>query len=406
MPTIEQLAGKTKKKFVKSDYRPWNYMEEIEKEFNEDQLVIYEESGQQQTHSAPTANKDQIALNQKSIENQLGIDVVEDEQENHSSTVARLEIHRPDSEAKTIHADLSIHETTLDTIFRLTGHQKKMFMFICERCASRAMLSTGVIKGEIFSEITGTTSKMVKTSIQRLVGKGLIHRERGKTGRGGFYIFSLTELVRNAALEYKRMVSNEDQLEINKSSIGNHKAIKQESIVGDRKNILSEEWMKINIYPLEDIGFNHHHLSDIYETKLADPQMVQESILHFAYGIEYESEKYKQYTDFLNVLIGRLRKGKPWFEKSYRSPQEIAQAQLLEAKKNGLERKKKVEEEAFKLALAEWQEELSQSESAVITEKKGVGDIMPAQAKLSKHFRDTIWPELKKAYLIMDASNN
>ena len=275
-------------------------------------------------------------------------------------------------------------------------------MFIVDRCASRAMLSTGVIKGEIFSEITGTSSKMVKTSIQRLVGKNLIQRERGKTGRGGFYIFSLTELIRNAALEYKRMIGNEDKTGINKPSIGNHKEIKQESIVGGKKNNLPEEWMKINIYPLEDIGFNHHHLLDIYETRLADPQMVQESILHFAYGIEYESLKYKQYIDLLNVFIGRLRKGKPWFEKSFRSPQEIAQAELLEAKKNELERKKKVEEEAFKLALAEWQEELSQSELARITEKKGVGDIMPGVAKISKYFRDTIWPEQKKAYLIMD----
>ena len=402
MPTIDQLAGKTKKKFVKSDYRPWNYMEEIEKESNENQLGINKESNVDQGGAAPKEDKHRIGINKESISNQLVIKRIENEQENNLSNVTTLKINKPDIEVKAIHADTFIHETTLDTIFRLTGHQKKIFMFIVDRCASRAMLSTGVIKGEIFSEITGTSSKMVKTSIQRLVGKNLIQRERGKTGRGGFYIFSLTELIRNAALEYKRMIGNEDKTGINKPSIGNHKEIKQESIVGGKKNNLPEEWMKINIYPLEDIGFNHHHLLDIYETRLADPQMVQESILHFAYGIEYESLKYKQYIDLLNVFIGRLRKGKPWFEKSFRSPQEIAQAELLEAKKNELERKKKVEEEAFKLALAEWQEELSQSELARITEKKGVGDIMPGVAKISKYFRDTIWPEQKKAYLIMD----
>lgn len=403
MPTIDQLADKAKKKFVKSDYRPWNYMEEIEKESNGNQLTINEESDSEQKNPAPISNKNQIEVKRESINNQLEITTIEDNRENRLLTITPLKINKPDTEIRSIHVDSSIHETTLDTIFRLTGHQKKIFMFIVERCASRAMLSTGVIKGEIFSEITGTTIKMVKTSIQRLVGKDLIQRERGKTGRGGFYIFSLTELVRNAALEYKRMMGNEDQLGINKTSIGNQLGIKQESKVNDKKNNnLPEEWMKINIYPLEDIGFSHHHLLDIYETQLADPQMVQESILHFAYGIEYEPEKYKQYTDFLNVLIGRLRKGKPWFEKSYRSPQEIAQAEFIEAKKNGLERRKKVEEEAFKLALAEWQEELSQSELAVITEKKGVGDIMPASAKISKHFRDSVWSELKKAYLIVE----
>lgn len=398
MPTIDQLVDKKKKKFVKSDYRPWNYMEEIEKESNENQLVINKESSQKQINLISAVS--QIEINNESISNQLETKLIEDEQEMHLSNITPLKIHKPDIEVKSIHADISIHETTLDTIFRLTGHQKKIFMFIFERCASRAMLSTGVIKGEIFSEITGTTSKMVKTSIQRLVGKNLIHRERGKTGRGGFYMFSLTELVRNAALEYKRMVGNEDQLGINKVSINHHMETKRGSLITDKKNNLPEEWMKINIYPLEDIGFNHHHLLDIYETQLSDPQMVQESILHFSYGIEYEPNKYKQYADLLNVLIGRLRKGKPWFEKSYRSPQEIAQAEFLEAKKNGLERKKKVEEEAFKIALAEWKEELGQSELAVITEKKGVGDIMPTSAKISKYFRDTIWPEQRKAYLI------
>lgn len=390
MPTVDQLASKTKKKFVKSDYRPWNYMEEIEKESNENQLEVNKESEEKQASIQVSQNKQELEIKEVSIGNQLGVELIGDEY----SSVPKT------NKAKSKHSDFSIDETTLDKIFRLTGHQKKIFMFIFERCASRAMLSSGVIKGEIFTEITGTTIKMVKTSIQRLERKALVQRERGKTGRGGFYIFSLTELVRNAAIEYKRMVGNEEQIEIKLESIGNHISVNKESLSSDKKSNLPEEWMNINIYPLEEIGFNHHHLLDIYETQLADPQMVQESILHFAYGIEYESEKYKQYTDFLNVLIGRLRKGKPWFEQSYRSPQEMAQAELLEAKKNKLERKKKVEEEAFKIALSEWQDELTETELEKITEKKGVGDLMPAAAKISRYFREIVWPEQKKAYLI------
>jgi len=400
MPTIDQLRDKSKKKFVKSDYRPWNYMEEIEKESNENQLEINKESVRDQASPLLIEKEQKIEINGESIEDQLELNLAVITES--LSADPNLEIKKQDIQAKSISANSIIHETTLDTIFRLSGHQKKIFMFIFERCASRAMLSTGVIQGDILCEITVTTLKMVKTSIQRLVGKGLINRERGKTGRGGFYIFSLSEQVRNSSLEYKRMVGFENQLGINKNSIDNHKAINQESTPGDKKNSLTEEWMKINIYPLEEIGFKQNHLIDIYETQLADPQMVQESILHFAYGLEYQPEKFKQYSDLLNVLIGRLRKGKPWFEQSYRSPQEIAQAELLETKKVGLDRKKKMEEDAFKLALAEWQDESSPSELALITAKKGVGDIMPAGAKLSKYFRDTIWPETKKAYLISE----
>ena len=39
---------------------------------------------------------------------------------------------------------------------------------------SRGLLSTGVIRGETLVEITDTTIKMVKTSIQRLINKNLI----------------------------------------------------------------------------------------------------------------------------------------------------------------------------------------------------------------------------------------
>ena len=391
MPTLEELTNKSKKKFKKSDYRPWNYMDELDKEYGS-QSESNKVSLDNQLEIKSESNSNQLEINKESID---------------SESLEIKDIHKLTKPKKTIENPINFTpnnlETVLDTIFRLTGHQKKIFLFITERCISRAMLSTGVIKGEILMQITSTTMKMVKTSIQRLVSKQLIVREKGKTGRGGFYSFKLSEIVRNAALEYKKMVDIDNQLDVNWESIGDHLEIERkgrDKKVG--KTLLPEEWKKINIYPLEDIGFNHNHLSDIFETKLADPQMVQESILHFAYGLEYESVKYKQYDDLLNLLIGRLRKGKPWFEKNYRSPQEIAQAQLLEAKKNELERKKKVEEDAFKLALAEWQEGLSQSEITNITAKKGAGDIIPHATKLSIYFRENIWPEQKKTYLIIE----
>jgi hypothetical protein len=391
MPTLEELTNKSKKKFKKSDYRPWNYMDELDKEYGN------------QSESNKVSFDNQLEIKSAPNDNQLEIKKESDNLE----SLEIKDIHKITKPKKTvdysIDFDLNNLETVLDTISRLTGHQKKIFLFITDRCISRAMLSTGVIKGEILMQITSTTMKMVKTSIQRLVGKQLIVREKGKTGRGGFYSFKLSEIVRNAALEYKKMAGIESQLGINRESIEVHLEIEKK---GDNKTVgktlLPEEWKKINIYPLEEIGFNHNHLNDIFETRLADPQMVQESILHFAYGLEHESAKYKQYDDLLNLLIGRLRKGKPWFEKNYRSPQEIAQAQLLEAKKNQLERKKKVEEDTFKLALAEWQEGLNETEITKITAKKGSGDIIPHATKLSIYFRENIWPQQKKGYLILE----
>ena len=391
MPTFEELTNKSKKKFKKSDYRPWNYMEEHDKEYGNQSELNKESFGSQ--------------LEIKSIPNDNQLEIKKES--NNSVPVKSKDIHKITKYKKAVEDYIDFEpnnlETVLDTISRLTGHQKKIFLFITDRCISRAMLSTGVIQGETLMQITATTMKMVKTSIQRLVSKQLIVREKGKTGRGGFYSFKLSEIVRNAALEYKKMVNIDNQLGVNSESNGSHleisKRVESKKIT---KTLLPEEWRRINIYPLEEIGFNHNHLNDIFETELAEPQIVQESILHFAYGLEHESAKYKQYDDLLNLLIGRLRKGKPWFEKNYRSPQEIAQAQILETKKNEIERKKKIEEDAFKLALSQWQEGLNKTEIDNITVRKGSGDITPHATKLSIYFRENIWPDQKKIYLIKE----
>ena len=383
MPTIDELTNKTKKKFVKSEYRPWNYMEEIEKETSTKELEIKRESIGNQLDLVESAAVPKI----DKINNvRLVIDHANSKKES-----ALQNEHAID------------HETVLDVIFRLTGHQKRIFVFIAERCMSRGMLSSGVIKGETLVDITNTTMKMVKTSLQRLVGKNLIIREKGKTGRGGFYTFRVTELVRNASIEYRRMIGIENQLEIKKES---HRDQMEINLVGrsNKKNsVLPPEWDAINISPLEDIGFKHSHLIDIYEPGLADIQMVQESIMHFAYGLEHEGVKYKQYTDLLNVLIGRLRKGKPWYEQHYRSPQELAQIKFLENKKAEIERRKNLEEDSYKLAFSEWRKELSEKEIESIAPKKNGGsNITPQPARLSIYFKENIWPEKKNEYLIFN----
>lgn len=376
MPTIDELTNKTKKKFIKSEYRPWNYMEQIDKESIENQLEIKQESTDDR------------------------LDIIE------SSETLKLANDMPPSQSYADREDVAIQivsdiETTLDVICRLTGHQKKIFVFIVERCMSRGLLVSGVINGEALIDLTGTTIKMIKTSIQRLVGKGLIIREKGKTGRGGFYLFRITELVRNALIEYKRMVGIGNQLEIKQESIGARATLVDMIDVSKRSVDFPAEWEEINITPLENIGFNKGHLRDIYEPNLCEPNMVQESIMHFAYGIEFESSKYKHYDDLLNVFVGRLRKGKPWYETNYRSPQEIAQQQMIEMKQGELNRRRKLEDELFKIAFLEWQDSLNvEDKEKIVPNIKKKGDLEPLTSKLSRYFKENVWPDKKSSYLV------
>ena len=68
-----------------------------------------------------------------------------------------------------------------------------------------------------------------------------------------------------------------------------------------------------------------------------------------------------------------------------------------------MQRKKDLEEKAYKLALAEWQKTLRASEVAQIApNKKASGDITPQSAKLGLYFKENIWPTLKSEYSILN----
>ena len=161
---------------------------------------------------------------------------------------------------------------------------------------------------------------------------------------------------------------------------------------------LPEEWQRIDCEALAPIGFTTTQLKQLVEKN--EPSLVQESINHFAFGLEH-NQKLQKYDDPLNVLMGVLRKGQSWLEKDYRSPKELAQRQLYEMKKAEIERKRELEDEAYKLAFIEWQQHLSTEEiEQIAPSKRRSGDITPQPAKLSLYFKENIWPEIRVEYLV------
>ena len=97
---------------------------------------------------------------------------------------------------------------------------------------------------------------------------------------------------------------------------------------------LPSEWLKINYHFLEKLHFKSHHITDLYELDVLGPEVIQESIKHFAYGIEHNPNNYKKYTDPLKVFYGSLRKGRPWTESTYKSTKEIANEDLIKRRKS------------------------------------------------------------------------
>ena len=382
MPKIDDLSAQNaSKRFKKSNYRPWNYMDEVEKETISETVVNVQNISPKisdNNYSSQKINDDLNILKEKNGQNK-------------TTTTTKL--------PNQLEVNL---ETTLDKIFSLTGHQKNIFTFIVEKSISRGILNTGIVKMETLCEITATSFKMVKLSIKRLITKELINRNRGKKGRGGFHNFSITEITRNAFLEYRRIMLNND------STLEKNKINNQTKLSNDINISMSEElpleWKNINIDLLKDIGFSENHLKQLYYKKLNIPDIIEESIKHFYFAIT-NNPKVKQYHDPINVLMGVLRKGQAWIESNYKSSQEIALTELLSRKKLEQDRLISLEKEAYEIAFTDWQIKLTNEETEKIIPNKlnNIGSseaMIPKKIRLKMFFEKNIWPTIKQEYLI------
>ncbi len=293
-------------------------------------------------------------------------------------------------------------------IISLSGKQKIIFETIIEICITRECLSTGPVQTLSLAKVAQTTTGTIKTIIRRLIDKKLIIRHPGRNAKGGYINLGVTEevlqIVKNIKNTNKHNLFESDIIILNRYQKDiNHEHISNSNFINTTTNIsnkriekLPSEWDDIEYEILTHIGFSKTQIKQLVGKN--DPTIVQESINHFAFGLE-NNPKVKKYEEPLNVLMGVLRKGQSWIEADYRSPLEIAQQKLLEAKKAEIERKRVLEEEAFKLALSEWTSSITEEERSKITAKTK-GDLTPPAAKISTYFRDNIWSEIKNEYLV------
>ena len=246
-----------------------------------------------------------------------------------------------------------------DRIVTLYGIKKKLLFYFVELCNSSGGSITGSINVKTLISITDSTHKTIKKIIQDMTKEGLIKRMKGKTGKGGFSMFLLTESVKQAVIEYKS--------KINIRSIEENNNISNNLNNGnDLIDELPNEWKEINTDSLKNIGFTESQLRQLYNKKLNTPQIIQASIDHFSFGLNYNKDKFNKYTDPLNVLMGVLRNGGRWIEKNYETPQERTLKELLEEKKQRQESKERLITEIINLEFPVWEKNLSEEEKKII----------------------------------------
>jgi predicted transcriptional regulator len=443
MPDIKDIVTKrsTKKaKFSKKAYRPWDlsgtgehdtkdseesqdaYQSVDNKPANEDkdnsqldlpstdsQLDSNQITNREQLDSNKITNKEQSGNNQITNREQLDSNQITNREQLDSNQITNREQFRE-------HTSYDYQANSLyNRILKLSGVQRDILEFLTEICLINNSNETGPIETTLITQNVKTTYGTVKTSIRRLVDKELIERKKGKTAKGGYINLIVYEQVRKIILAVRNKTKPQffinDKENILSNSIDNKKDIVSNhsssnyintTTTDNKSDDLPEEWNNITFDALSDIGFSKTQIKQLYKLNITTPEIVQESINHFAFGIQYNDLNNK-YSKPLNVLMGVLRKGEGWIEPNYKSPKEIAQEQFLEQKKKERERMKKLEQEAFELAFNEWHEQLTEHEKTDIggtdPEYKNQRIVTP-EDRIKDYFTKKVWPDKKNEYLV------
>lgn len=225
-----------------------------------------------------------------------------------------------------------------------------------------------------------------RTALRFLLKQNFIERIEFQPGQLGWSKYRLN-----------KEICNELNAEISKGRKSPFELVSDKSVLKQNTpNIDSDPWDIIDVSALEYIGFTNKHLLQIKNKTTLE--IAQESINHFAYALKH-NKKTSEYKNPIATLISVLKRGEAWIEPNYQSPQEIAQLQIIEAKKAELQRKKDIEEQIFKIAFDEWLQELSQEDiSTLAPDLRKKGDPTPPNAKLSLYFKENIWPERKSNF--------
>lgn len=411
MPKLEKIIhDRDGKKFTKKSYRPWDLTGDGHspntQELNDIEILEHSSSSLEEIISLrPSLD---ILLDNKTDGNQI---TKEHQKESNKVAVREQLDHKQETNKKTFREqiDINIDPTNLNNqLLKLSGIQKNIFEFIVNICTLRDVLDTGPIETATIAACVKTTTGTVKISLKRLIDKGFILRNKGKQAKGGYIHLSLTQEVYNAAMYLReskhRPLNPAEILNSIRYHLDNNQAPISSSnyeitTTTKKQETIPDEWQEVNFDSLAEIGFSKTQIKQL--TNKNDPQIVQLSIDHFAYGLK-NNPKFKKYTDPLNVLMGVLRKGEGWFEQDYKSPQEIALQKLMDNKKSEIERRKKLDIELYTILLNEWIDLLTPEEiKKIAPNERQNGDITPQKAKLSSYFKENVWPTKKSEYLII-----
>ena len=258
--------------------------------------------------------------------------------------------------------DSKTARTTSALLIRsLKGLQKRLFEHILTKEGEK-------LRTNELAHLYNCSANMIKNSLDRLQKKRLVLRLKGRKSWNGYIKFSVPKCVKNCLIYNSYDINN----------ITTKKEV-QEMIFTLPKN-----WQEIDIQPLAHIGFSLQHIATLHQTSKVTPEMVQDSINAYAWGLENNADAYKRYKNHLTVLLGVLKKGMAWIESGYESPQELAFKSMIARRYKQKSQQDKMIDDLVAIEFPQWEMRLDKAKRNNIAPKEF--DLM-AEDILKSHFK-------------------
>lgn len=276
----------------------------------------------------------------------------------------------------------------------LVGLQKTVLVFLYQECKKARSQITAELTLSYLSDLTGLKDYVVKKTISRLEEKGFVTRPEFKNGRGGWTKYSVVDFAYQELLIIEKDRGFEPYQPQGEKLRGEVK-----EVFTNFEANMPDEWLSINIKPLEEIKFTKQHVYQIFKQKILDAQMVQDSIYAFAFDLKNNKKSEGLKLSPTNFFMGILRKGEPYLPpENYESPQERALRLYSQRRRLEEQKKQKQEEEAKTIAFEEWVKETPDEELKSLCPGKHGEDLTSVIAKgyLHKYFNENVWESAKQ----------
>ena len=228
-------------------------------------------------------------------------------------------VYKRDTEQSTVQSTISLQtdhkQTTKWHFSALTGHERNFIIFIFQNCKNSGSLVTSPISNsQLRDSLKIKTSSTVKTVIDRIIKKGLMLKNPGKTGRGGWMVFELKKSVFQDLLlgetDYKRST-----ISLQTGDIWSTKQTTEQTTnapySSSNLNIINTNTTALP-ENLKRFGISAVNLQNLVTSGKATQEVVDRSLA----ALSYDVEKGKT-GNLANILFGVLSSGREYISQKY-----------------------------------------------------------------------------------------